>query len=111
MAHSRAVALTVHKGATLAFDVIYTADDGTPVSGLDTANAEIRFSPGAETAPLAGSITAATGTISFSVPPATTAAWTSSAGIGFQVWIEYADGTVEMMLEGTIDAKEAYPDA
>lgn len=102
-------AFTVHQGATLKFDVDYTGADGTPVEGLDTATAELRFSPGAEMAPVAATIAPETGTLSFAVPATETEYWPAGgSGIGFQVWLTYQDGTTEMILDGTISVNASY---
>lgn len=103
-------AFTVYQGATLKFDVAYTGADGTPVEGLDTAQAELRFSPGAETAPRAADdIDPDTGTLSFSVPAADTEYWPAGgSGVGFQVWLTYEDTTTEMILEGTVNVQPSY---
>lgn len=97
--------LSVYNGETLAFELQYTGQDGSPVPNLADATTEMRLS--SEQDPVQGTVDPATGVLAFEVEPYVTEEW-PTAGLKFQVWLTYASGKTEMVVAGNIDVQEAF---
>lgn len=110
----QAYTIRIHQGATWAFSLILTDDNGTAIDLTGyTAKMEIRDMPGGTvfstltSSPAAGiTITAATGEIDFALTAAQSAALTFGRG-QYDIKITSSGGTVTYLLKGDfiVDAR------